>query len=229
MKPLLAASIVLLFSLTLAAQRRQTAQAAPVHQDLTSMLLDLDRTSAATAADIGHLHIEKWKGGWKSGFTVSSSHKQRAEQAAASLQRNLQGALPDLIKDALASRNISATFKVYEDLSLVCETLDSLVTTAEQFGNKNEEYAHLANDFTNLTRLRRSISAVIKQQSAANDGGSTGTPYFAPASSSGSSTIVGGDGDMPRRIIVDDTAPDKKQASSAATKKKSSVQYTNIQ
>jgi hypothetical protein len=230
MKPLLAASIALLLSCTLAAQRRQTASATPVRQDLTSMLLDLDRTSAATAADISHLHIEKWKGGWKTGFTVSSQHKQRAEQAAASLQRNLQGALPDLIKDALASRNISATFKVYEDLSLVCETLDSLVTTAEQFGNKNEEYAHLASDFTNLTRLRRNFSAVIKAQSAQTDAGSSGMPYFAPANSSGSSsTIVGGDGDMPRRIIVDDTVQDKKSAASATAKKKPSVQYTNMQ
>jgi hypothetical protein len=232
MKPLLAASIaLLLFSCTLAAQRRQTASATPVRQDLTSMLLDLDRTSAATAADINHLHIEKWKGGWKTGFTVSSQHKQRAEQAAASLQRNLHGALPDLIKDALASRNISATFKVYEDLSLVCETLDSLVTTAEQFGNKNEEYAHLASDFTNLTRLRRNISAVIKAQTAQTDGGSVGAvayPAYAP-SSGGSSTIIGGDGDMPRRIIVDDTVPDKKAAASGTAKKKPSVQYTNIQ
>lgn len=227
MKPLLAASFVLLLSCTVAAQRRQQAQSAPVpvHQDLTSMLLELDRTAAATAADISHLHIERWKGGWKSGFTVSSSHKQRAEQAAASLQRNLQGALPDLIRDALASRNISTTFKVYEDLGLVCETLDGLVSTAEQFG-KNEEYAHLAGDFTSLTRLRRSFSAVIKAQSAANDGGSVGTPYFAPSSGV---SMTGGDGEAPRRIIVDDTVPDKKPASATPEKKKSTIQYTNYQ
>lgn len=229
MKPLLAATFAVLFSCTLAAQRRQQAQSAPapVHQDLTSMLLDLDRAAAATAADISHLHIEKWKGGWKSGFTVSSSHKQRAEQSAASLQRNLQGALPDLIRDALASRNISATFKVYEDLGLVCETLDGLVSTAEQFG-KNEEYAHLAGDFTSLTRLRRSFSAVIKAQSAANDGGSVGTPYFPPAGGSGMS-VTGGDGDAPRRIVVDDTVPDKKPTSATPVKKKSTIQYTNYQ
>ena len=69
------------------------------------------------------------------------------------LQRNLKTALPDLIREAINQHgSMGATFKVYEDLNLVCETLDSLVDTAQQFG-KQEESLPLSNDFGDLVRF----------------------------------------------------------------------------
>lgn len=204
------------------AQNRSSAAARP---DLMSTLLELDRTAAATNSDISHLQIEKWKGGWKTGFTTSSAHKNLAAQDAASLQRNLKGALPDLIRDAMNSRGgMYATFKVYEDVSLVCETLDTLANKAHEYG-KQDEYAPLATDYNNLIRLRRVLSTYIQQKAAAADGGVTYSSFTSAVSTDG----LG----MPKKIIIDDGVPDKQQKKSvaAAKKKKSSsgMQFSNPQ
>ena len=191
--------------------------------DLMSTLLELDRTAAATNSDIGHLQIDRWKGGWKTGWTTSSTHKDQAAKAAASLQRNLKGALPDLIREAINQHgSMTATFKVYEDLNLVCETLDSLVDTAQQFGRK-EESIPLSNDFGSLIRLRRTMSSYIKERAVAADGGSSGQPTyttFVPSMSSSS------DIQAPRKIVIDDDVPDKK---TSAKKKKGSIQFNNVE
>lgn len=206
----------------LEAQSRNAQAAA--RPDLMSTLLELDRTAAATNSDIGHLQIDRWKGGWKTGWTTSSSHKDQAAKAAASLQRNLKGPLPDLIREAINQHgSMTATFKVYEDLNLVCETLDSLVDTAQQFGRK-EESIPLSNDFGSLIRLRRTMSSYIKERAVAADGGSSGQPTyttFAPSMSSPSSDI-----ESPRKIIIDDDVTDKK---TAAKKKKGSIQFNNVE
>lgn len=222
MKTSLAAIVIFALGLPLAAQQRGRTQVAPVRTDLTSMLLELDRTSAATFTDISHTHIERWKGGWKSGFTTSSSHKNHAEEAALSLERNLKGPLPEMIRDALnAHGNLAPTFKVYEDLSLVCETLDTLLMATEEYGNRKEEYEPLAIDFNQLTRLRRGLGSYIMQRAAAadNGGAGAGSPAAFNVYSSDSSPT-----DMPRKIIIDnDDSPAKKPE----PKKKAPVQYTN--
>jgi hypothetical protein len=223
MKTSLAAIIALTLSFPLAAQQRGRTQVAPVRSDLTSMLLELDRTTAATLTDISHMHIERWKGGWKSGFTTSSSHKNHAEEAAGSLQRNLKGPLPEMIRDALNARgNLAPTFKVYEDLNLVCETLDTLLMATEEYGNRKEEYEPLAIDFNQLTRLRRGLSSYIMQRAAAADNGGlgAGSPASFNAYSSDSAPT-----DMPRKIIIDNDDPPAKKPPVA--KKKAAVQYTN--
>jgi hypothetical protein len=212
---------ILIFSLGLAGAAQSRNQV-PVRTDLMSTLLELDRTAASLNADISHLQIEKWKGGWKTGFTTNSSHKNKAGQSAQALQRNLRGALPELIRDAMNTRGgLLATFKVYEDMNLVCQTLDSLVETAEQYATK-EEYAPLMNDYNNLIRLRRVLSTYIQQRAAAVDGGAS------PASfTTFSSPIVTDGSPMPRKIVVDDGVPDKK-SSTAAKKKKGTIQYSNV-
>ena len=134
--------------------------------DLNSALIDLDRISQATQNDIANLGVEKWKAGWKSGFLKDGSHKDQAQQAARSLQRNLSSALPGLIHDVQNSRgSISATFKLYDDVSLVIEAVDSLITASEAAGKKSDA-AQLVDDFSALTRVRRSLSAYIQQASA---------------------------------------------------------------
>jgi hypothetical protein len=221
MKILQAAILILSLGLAGAAQNRNQA---PVRTDLMSTLLELDRTAASTNSDISHLQIEKWKGGWKTGFTTSSSHKNKAGQSAQALQRNLRGALPELIRDAMNTRGgLLQTFKVYEDVNLVCQTLDSLVDTAEQFGTR-DEYAPLMNDYNNLVRLRRVLSAYIQQRAAAADGGS-------PASYTTFSSPITIDGALlPRKIIVDDGDRKPVTASAASAKKKSkSIQYSNVE
>jgi hypothetical protein len=223
MKSFLAAFLFLMLSVPLVAQPRGRTQVAPVRTDLTSMLLDLDRATAATLTDISHMHIERWKGGWKSGFTTSNVHKNHADEAAGALQRNLKGPLPEMIRTALnAHGNMAPTFKVYEDLSLVCETLDTLLMVTEEYGNRKDEYEPLAMDFNTLTRLRRGLSAYIMQRAAAADAG--GFSGGSPASFN-SYAPDPGTSELPRKIIIDDDAPAPTRK--PAVRKKATVQYTN--
>jgi len=149
------------------AQRIQVATSGSGHTDLNTALIDLERVAQAAQNDIANLQVDKWKSGWKTGFLKDGSHKDQAQQAAHSLQRNLSSALPGLIRDVQTSRgSISATFKLYDDVSLVVEAVDSLITVCEAAGKKNDA-APLADDYTALTRVRRSLSAYIQQASAA--------------------------------------------------------------
>lgn len=227
MKTFLAVMLFLALSLPSAAQQRRTQAAPqPARTDLTSMLLDLDRATAATLTDISHLHIDRWKGGWKSGFTTSSAHKNHAADAAGSLERNLKGPLPEMIRDALNARGaLAPTFKVYEDLGLVCETLDTLVIAAEQYGNRKDEYEPLAVDFTALSRLRRGLSGYIMQRAAAADGGLGGASFGgSPASFTTTMSTDPVTGESTKKIIIDDDDPAPKKP---VVKKKAAVQYSN--
>lgn len=164
-----AAIFVMVFALgyNLAAQTRGGHRVQDTgRMDLNSALFSLDRVSQATQSDIANMHVDSWKSGWKSGFLKSGSHQAEAQQAATSLQRNLRYALPELIHNVQSSRgSMSATFKLYDDVSLVCEAVDSLINASEAAGKKSEA-AQLADDYSALTKVRRSISAYIQQATA---------------------------------------------------------------
>lgn len=244
MKNTLAATVILtsfslVFSTGLAAQSRNQQRTQVVmgnagHGDLNSALIDLDRVSQATQNDIANLHAEKWKSGWKSGFLKDGSHKDQAQHAAGSLQRNLSGALPGLIHDVQSSRgSISTTFKLYDDVSLVCEALDSLITASEAAGKKSDA-APLVDDYSALTRIRRSLSNYIQQSASTweSRGKMPVASFTAPASqparqmNSSAPQIVTTDQGV-KKIIIDDTVPEKKPA--PAAKKKAATTYSNLE
>jgi hypothetical protein len=170
MKKSLAAIVLICLSFAygtnLSAQARGAQRHDTGHTDLNTALISLDRVSQATQSDIANMHVETWKSGWKSGFLKSGSHQAEAQQAATSLQRNLRYALPELIHNVQNSRgSMSTTFKLYDDVSLVCEAVDSLINASEAAGKKNEA-ASLADDYSALAKVRRSISAYIQQATA---------------------------------------------------------------
>jgi hypothetical protein len=205
------------------------------HADLNAALIDLERIAQATQNDIANLQVEKWKSGWKTGFLKDGSHKEQAQQAARSLQRNLSSALPGLIRDVQTSRgSISATFKLYDDVSLVVEAVDSLITASEAAGKKADA-APLNDDYSALTRIRRSLSTYIQQASAsweikgkapyaalAVPSAQPAAPQVKPSSSTQVVTEQG-----VKKIIVDDTVPEKKPAAPAPKKKP--VTLSNIE
>jgi hypothetical protein len=227
-------------SLNLAAQSRttqrsQVAMAGTGHMDLNTTLTDLGRVSQATQSDIANMHVEGWKAGWKSGFLKDGEHKDQAQQAAKSLQRNLASALPGLIHDVQTSRgSVSATFKLYDDVSLVCEAVDSLISASEAAGKKGDA-APLVEDYSALARVRRSLSNYI-QQSSANIETRGRTSYAAVASpvaqpaqqkaapASSTPQVVMDQG--VKKIIVDDTVPGKAMP---AAKKKPATTLTNLE
>lgn len=207
----------------------QTRNADTGRMDLNTALVSLDRVSQATQNDIASMHVENWKSGWKSGFLKSGSRQAEAQQAATSLQRNLRYALPELIHNVQSSRgSMSTTFKLYDDVSLVCEAVDSLINASEAAGRKNEA-APLQDDYTALARVRRSLSAYIQEASAQweNHGKAPYAALSAPPAqpqrkqqsrqqAAAPATVVDDQG--VKKIIVDDTVPEKK-APPAAKKK----------
>jgi hypothetical protein len=192
------------------------ASSVGIRHDLSASLADLERVSQAADNDIAGLQVDKWGAGWtKSILRSKDQHQQQAQQVAASLQRNLRGAMPGLIHDVqIAHGNLSSTFKLYDNLSVVCEALDSLLTTAESRGKK-EELAPLNEDYNALIRLRREFSSYIQTAAVSMETKGRMPAYTATStgskSGSGSHVITGSDG--VKRIVVDDTIPEKKQKS----------------
>jgi hypothetical protein len=249
-----AAIFVMVFALgyNLSAQARgaQRTQAADSgRMDLNSALISLDRVSQATQSDIANMHVESWKSGWKSGFLKSGTHQAEAQQAATSLQRNLRYALPELIHNVQNSRgSMSTTFKLYDDVSLVCEAVDSLINASEAAGKKSEA-ATLTDDYSALTKVRRSLSGYIQQASAQweNHGRAPSAAVSAPPvqqsfqqqpvqraaassqpassqpASSQATQIITDQG--VKKIIIDDTIPEKK---APAAKKKPVTELSNL-
>jgi hypothetical protein len=220
-------------------QRTQVTMAGTGHTDLNTTLIDLDRISQATQNDIANMQVESWKSGWKTGFLKDGSHTQQAQQAAGSLQRNLANALPGLIHDVQTSRgSVSTTFKLYDDVSLVCEAVDSLINASEAIGHKSDA-APLVDDYSAFTRVRRALSNYIQQAALAweTHGKTPSAAFVAPpalyapqtASSSTSSTQIVNDQGV-KKIVVDDTVPEKKTApAAAAAPKKKPVTLSNLE
>lgn len=249
MKNSVAAIVVI--SLSFAYGANVSAQARGAHRtqpadngrmDLNSALISLDRVSQATQNDIANMHVENWKSGWKSGFLKSGSHQAEAQQAATSLQRNLRYALPELIHNVQSSRgSMSTTFKLYDDVSLVCEAVDSLINASEAAGKKNEA-APLQDDYTALAKVRRSLSAYIQEASAQweTHGKAPSVALSAPPAQprprtqsrsqkpqQAATTQVVDDGGV-KKIVVDDTIPEKKTPPPAPAAKKKPETFSNL-
>ncbi|HET7873815.1 MAG TPA: hypothetical protein VFL42_14965 [Terriglobales bacterium] len=240
------ATFVFAMSTALAGQARNSASPRP---ELSATLADLEKAAQSTQLDLANLRTDKWGSGLKLG---KNSHAKDAEKTALSLKRNLKNALPDLIAEVRAAHgSVVTSFKLYDDLSVVCETLDSLVTTTETYGKK-EEYGPLAGDFSVLTRIRRNLSSYIEVKAAFLEGKSTGTltssatprqTMNAPAqkappaqkktrasddgtvqasSSASVNTQAQANPQGPKKIVIDDNVAEKKPA-----QKKATLQYSN--
>jgi hypothetical protein len=189
------------------------------------------------------MRVESWKSGWKPGFMKGNSHQAEAQQAATSLQRNLRYALPELIHNVQSSRgSMSTTFKLYDDVSLVCEAVDSLINASEAAGKKNEA-APLQDDYTALAKVRRSLSAYIQEASAQweTHGKAPSVALSAPPAQQrprtqsrsqkpqqqAATTQVVDDGGV-KKIIVDDTIPEKKTPPPAPAAKKKPETFSNL-
>jgi hypothetical protein len=183
---------------------------------MDTVLADLERVSAATDNDISELKTEKHSGNWKTGLMFwrrETPRNPQTDQMAASLQRNLHSAMPGLIHDVQASGSFASSFKLYNNLSVVCELLDSLVAATKSEGTNNP----LANDSSAMGRIRQQLATQIEQNAAALDSRSKG-PYSLSASSPSSSSSSSRNGSKVKRIVVDDSLPEKKPGKRTASK-----------
>ena len=185
---------VLVFSIGLFAQSRPAAvspSTTPVARDLNTILAELMRASPATSQDLTDLQQQ---GGILHRVTFWRGEKVQKAEMTAALRRNLQFAVPNLIHDAQASGGgISTTFKLYKDLTVVCESLDSLLPPSSREGKS--ELTALSNDVSDMNRLKEELSSYIQQTAASME--------------AKNAQLVSSAGRSPKRVIVDDTIPEK--------------------
>jgi hypothetical protein len=177
-----------------------TVAVAPAWTDVNGSLERLEQVRAATEGDIAGLEIDKWQSGWKNAWKPvwwkNSSHKQQAEGLASSLQHNLTEAMPGLIHDAQNSHGgIGATFKLYNNVNVVYESLESLVELTNSYGKKGES-SQIAADYAALGRLRQELSGYIQQTAASLEPTKPVT--------------------LPKKIVIDDNVPDKGRKKTAS-------------
>lgn len=142
------------------AQGGQPVSYASVTQ-LNGMLAQLEATSKNTQADLVKLRVERWK--------TSTASKKDALAAVDSVQRNLQGTLPDVIAQLRASpEDLAATFKLYRNLDALCDVFGSLAEGAAQLGSKDEQQA-LGNDLEGFVSTRKQMAQRMESLSSTKE------------------------------------------------------------
>ena len=173
--------------------------------ELEGILTRLQQASQATSLDLARLRIDKWK--------AENDQKEQLQKVADSLSRNLTKALPGLIGEVKSSRgSVSATFRLYHNINVVYEYLNSLTDAAGSLGRK-EEFDPLNRDASAVNSARQDLSTYIEQAASTMEARLRPTPTPTPAPQADTT---------PRKIVVDDhpksVTPKKKKTSSPTPK-----------
>jgi hypothetical protein len=172
---------------------------------LNGMLEQLEDTAKKTESDLQKLRIEKWK--------ADNSYKKQALGNVDAIQRNLHGALPEIIGQLRgAPESLPATFKLYRNLDALYDVLGSVAEGAGAFGSK-EDLQALSNELSAFEGTRKQLAERLDNLSNAKEAeiarlrtDLTKAQAMIPA-------------EPPKKVVVDDTEPPKKPA----TKKKSTT------
>src|SRR5262249_18292860 len=135
--------------------------------------------------------------------------KGEVKKVADSRSRNLTQAVPGLIGEVKSSRgSVSATFRLYHNINVVYEYLNSLTDAAGSLGRK-EEFDPLNRDASAVNSARQELSTYIEQAASTMEARLRPTPTPTPAPQVDAT---------PRKILVDDhpksATPKKKKTSS---------------
>jgi hypothetical protein len=193
-----------------ASQADQPVSYASVTQ-MNGLLSQLEATSKSTQADLVKLRIERWK--------TDTSYKKQALGNVDSVQRNLQGALPEMIAKLRATpEDLPATFKLYRNLDALYDVLGGVVEGAGAFGSK-DDLQSLSNDLSGFEGTRKQLAERIENLSSAKE--AEIVRLRADLKTAEAAIPV----TPPKKIVVDDTEPAKKPAAKKkpATKPKSTA------
>jgi hypothetical protein len=172
---------------------------------LNGLLAQLEASSKNTQADLVKLRIEHWK--------TDNAYKKQVLGNVDSIQRNLQGALPEMIAQVrTAPEDLSATFKLYRNLDALYDVMGSVVEGAGAFGSKDDLQA-LSNDLSGFEGTRKQLAQRIETLSAAKEAEIVRLHTELKAAQVAVPVAPA------KKIVVDDNEPPKKPA----VKKKSAV------
>ncbi len=165
---------------------------------LNGMLAQLEASSKNTQADLVKLRIERWK--------TDGSYKKQSLAKVDSIQRNLQGALPEMISQLRAApEDLSATFKLYRNLDALYEVVASVVEDAGAFGSK-DDLQSLSNDLSGFEGTRKQMAERIETLSTAKEAEIVRLRADLKTAQAAIPAAP------PKKIVVDDTEPPKKPA-----------------
>jgi hypothetical protein len=200
--------LLLLLLLTPAVAQNQSAAAAPVSYasitQLNQLLSQLEQTSQQTQLDLAKLRVEKWK--------TDSSNKRQMQANVESIERNLQSALPEMISQArMSPENLTATFRVYRNLTALYDVFAAVAESAGAFGTK-DEFQALQNDLSMLERSRRAFADRMETLAGAKEAELARLRTAVQSGPGGTSS------QQPKKVVVDDNEPPKKPARKKSTK-----------
>jgi len=163
---------------------------------LNGLLSQLEETSKSTQADLVKLRIERWK--------TDGATKKQSLANLDSIQRNLQGALPEIIGQLRNTpEDVPATFKLYRNLDALYDVLGSVVEATGAFGSKDDLQA-LSNDLNSFEGTRRQLAERITNLASSKEQEITRLR----AELKTAQAVA----EPPKKIVVDDTEPAKKPA-----------------
>ena len=163
---------------------------------LNGLLEQIETASKSTQADLAKLKIERWK--------TDGSSKKQAIAYVDSLQRNLQGALPEMISQLRNSpEDLPASFRLYRNLEALYPVLDRVAEGAQLFGSKDDLQA-LSNDLNAFDGMRKQMADRI-------DGLATTKETELVRLRTDLKTAQAA-AEPPKKMVVDDTEPPKKAA-----------------
>src|SRR6202007_1975135 len=158
----------------------------------------LEASSKNTQADLVKLRIERWK-------TDNGTKKQNLANVD-SIQRNLQGALPEMIAQLRsAPEDLPTTFKLYRNLDALYDVVGSVVEGTGAFGSK-DDLQSLSNDLTSFEGTRKQLAERIENLSSAKE--AEIVRLRTDLKTAQAAIPV----EPPKKIVVDDTEPPKKPA-----------------
>jgi hypothetical protein len=163
---------------------------------LNGMLAQLEESSKSTQADLAKLRIERWK-------TDGNSKKQTLANVD-SIQRNLQGALPEIIAQLRAQpEDLPTTFKLYRNLDALYDVVGVVVEGTGAFGSK-DDFQSLSNDLTTFEDARKQLAKRIESLSSAKE---VEIVRLRADLKTAQAAIPAA---PPKKVVVDDNEPPKK-------------------
>jgi len=173
---------------------------------LNGLLSQLEATSKDTQSDLTRLRIEKWK--------ADGSYKKQALGNVDSIQRNLQGALPEIITQLRnAPEDLPSTFKLYRELDALYDVLGSVAEGTGAFGSK-DDFQSVSNDLSGFEAARKQLAERIENLASSKEAEITRLSAALKTAQAAVAT------EPTKKIVVDDTEPPKKPVTKKKTTKK---------
>ncbi len=161
------------------------------------MLTHLEGASKSTQEDLGKLRIERWK--------MDGGSKKQMLANVDSIQRNLQGALPEIISQLRSQpEDLPSTFKLYRNLDALYDVLGNVVEVTGGFGSK-DDFQSVSNDLSTFEGTRKQLAGRIETLSSAKEAEIVRLRADLKMAQATPAT-------PPKKTVVDDNEPAKKPA-----------------